>query len=156
MSWATGRRGWRITSHIASRTGRGSTGGKCRPLAVVTRDSSTRDSGSHFQAKNTLTTHSAAATRPGAVSPACVASEPRAGPTMTPRLVAAESHPKALARSFAGMVSATYACATPVVPPPRPCTNRETKSSHRASANPKIRYARAEAPKPTRIAGRRP
>src|SRR2546422_10996114 len=127
MSWATGRRGWRITSHIASRTGRGSTGGKCRPLAVVTRGSSTRDSGSHFQAKNTLTTHSAAATRPGAVSPACVASDPRAGPTMTPWLVAAESHPNALARLFSGMDAATHACDTHVVSYHWPSTNRARK-----------------------------
>ena len=88
------------------------------------------DSGSHFQAKNTLTRHSAAAIIPGAACPKCAANDPIAGPTMTPAEVAAESQPSARARSAGSTVSATYAWATPVVPPPAPCTTRERKSSH--------------------------
>src|SRR5207253_7577789 len=84
-----------------------------RPLALVACDGSTRDSGSHFQANATLHRHSAAATRPGADWPARAANEPTTGPMTTPRLVAADSHPSALARSCGAIVSATYACATP-------------------------------------------
>src|SRR6266480_4906148 len=51
------------------------------------------------------------------------------GPMTTPALVAAEIHPSALARSPGAIVSATYACATPVVPPPNPWTIREATSS---------------------------
>ncbi len=75
---------------------------------------------------------------------------------ITPALVAAESHPNALARSAGGMLSATYACTTPVVPPPSPCTNRERKSSQSEWANPNATYANAELASPTSSAGRRP
>src|SRR5436309_11666668 len=156
MRCAAGRPGCRTTSHSASRTGRGSGGGTWRPLSVVTWEASARDSGSHFQANITLTPHNPAATRPGAISPQRAANEPSAGPTMTPKLVAADSHPSALARSCGAIVSATYACATPVVPPPSPWTKRDTNSSHSEPANPKITYAIAEADTPTSRAGPRP
>src|SRR5439155_41194 len=99
---------------------------------------SARDSGSHFQANITLTPHKPAATRPGAISPQRAANEPSAGPTMTPKLVAADSHPSALARSCGAIVSATYACATPVVPPPSPRTTALTtiKITPNAAATP--------------------
>src|ERR1041385_8690648 len=145
MRWAAGRLGGRTTSHIASRTGRGCGGGTCRPLAVVTCVGTTRDSGSHFHANTRLPAHKAAATIPGAQSPARAANEPMTGPMTTPRLVAADSQPSALARSCGTMVSATYAWATPVVPPPRPWTKRETKSSHSDPASPKMKYAAVDA-----------
>src|SRR5579884_716632 len=161
MTCAAGRPGWRITSHSAARTGRGSGGtaraaGPSPATAGRAAGATGRDSGSHFQAKPTLTTHSAAATRPGAVSPQRALNEPSAGPTITPKLVAADSQPSALARSCGSIVSATYACATPVAPPPGPWTNRDRNSSGREPANPKIRYAAAEAARPTSSAGRRP
>ena len=76
-----------------------------------------RDSGNHLQAKTTLVRQSAAAINPGSAWPKLAAEEPMSGPTMTPADVAAESHPSARARSAGATVSATYACATPVVPP---------------------------------------
>ena len=82
--------------------------------------------------------HNAAATRPGADAPPRAAKDPRTGPITTPRLVAAESHPSALARSCGAIVSATYACATPVVPPPNPWTKRDTNKSHSDPAKPKM------------------
>src|SRR5690349_20799959 len=120
MRWAAGRPGWRITSHNASRTGRGLGVATWCPLAVVMCVANTRDSGSHFHAKTRLHRQNVAATRPGADSPKFAANDPIAGPITTPRLVAAESHPSALARSWGAIVSATYAWATPVVPPPSP------------------------------------
>jgi hypothetical protein len=61
-----------------------------------------------------------------------------------------------LARSAGAIVSATYACATPVVPPPRPWTKRDANNIHKLVAKPKIAYANAEALSPMIIAGRRP
>src|SRR5256885_7574947 len=141
---------------MAGSTGRGSGGGTCRPLSVVAWDGSTRDSGSHFQANAMLHRHRAAATRPGAACPARAAKEPTTGPITTPRLVAADSQPKALARSCGAIVSATYAWATPVVPPPRPWMKRDTNSNQSDAANPKTAYAMADAVRPTSNAGRRP
>ena len=97
-----------------------------------------------------------AATSPGAWRPKLKAAEPMKGPITTPALVAADSQPSALARSLGSIVSATYACATPVVPPPNPCTMREANSIHKLVAKPKITYANADAPRPMIIAGRRP
>src|SRR6058998_1173076 len=74
-----------------------------------------RDSGSHFHANATLTSTRAAANTPGAASPNRCMNDPIAGPTMTPALVAADSQPSALARSAGTILSATYACRTPVV-----------------------------------------
>ena len=74
----------------------------------------------------------------------------------TPRLVAADNHPSAFARSCGAIVSATYACATPVVPPPRPWTKRDTNSSQSDPASPNTTYARVDAVSPTSSAGRRP
>src|SRR5689334_19922881 len=99
---------------------------------------STRDSGSHRHAKMTFRTHKPAATRPGAVAPQRAAIDPSPGPTITPALVAADHQPNALARSWGAIVSATYAWATPVVPPPSPWTKRDAKSNHSELANPKI------------------
>src|SRR5918995_1638082 len=86
---------------------------------------SLRDSGSHLHAKKMLIRQRVAATSPGAAWPKCAEKEPIAGPTMTPADVAAESQPSARARLAGSTVSATYAWATPVVPPPAPCTTRE-------------------------------
>src|SRR6185437_16976279 len=80
-------------------------------------------------AKAMFSTHSTAASNPGACDPHLVVSEPKSGPSTTPRLVAAESHPSPLARFFGSTLSATYAWITPVVPPPAPCTSRDTSSS---------------------------
>ncbi len=129
-------------------------GGNCFPLGVCV--CVTRDSGNHFHAKKTLTSTSAAATMPGTAVPKAYAIEPMNGPMTTPALVAAEIHPSALARSAGAIVSATYACATPVVPPPNPCTMREANNIHRLVASPKMTYAKADALSPMIIAGRRP
>src|SRR5689334_22035428 len=95
------------------------------------------DSGSHFQANTTLQTQREAARIPGAVWPQREAKDPITGPNIVPRFVAAEIHPSDRARSPAGTVSAMYACVTPVVPPPAPCTNRERNNSQTEFANPK-------------------
>src|SRR5438270_11995451 len=122
MRWAAGLLGWRITSHTASLTGR-SGGGAWRPLGVATWEPR-RDSGNHLHAKMKLPAHRAAATRPGADWPARKATDPTTGPINTPRLVAADSHPSALARSVRAIVAATYPSATPLAPPPHPCPER--------------------------------
>ncbi len=87
-----------------------------------------------------FTSTSAAAARPGPCGPhtLCV-TDPSTAPMLTPRLVAADSQPRALARWPGAIVSATYAWATPVVPPPNPWTKRHTNSSQSEPANPKIR-----------------
>ena len=84
------------------------------------------------------------------------AKEPITGPIMMPADVAAESHPRARARSSGRTVSATYAWATPVVPPPAPWMMREANSSHTLVASPKTVYAAADAKSPISSAGRRP
>src|SRR5260370_29483730 len=107
MRGAAGRPGGRITSHAAARTDRGSGAGLWRPLSVVVYELNARDSGSHFHAKIRLPAHSAAATSPGAHEPARAAKDPTTGPMTTPKLVAADSQPNALARPCAPIVSAT-------------------------------------------------
>jgi len=92
-----------MTSHNACMTDR--PGGSCWPLGVCVWV--TRDSGSHRQAKTTLTSMSAAATKPGTSVPKLRATDPMTGPIMTPALVAAEIQPSALARSAGAIVSAT-------------------------------------------------
>src|SRR5207247_9032468 len=77
------------------------------------------------------------------------------GPMTTPALVAADSHPRAFARSAGAMVSATYACATPVAPPPAPWTARDANRSHSPFANPKIRDATPDPASPVISARRR-
>ena len=47
-------------------------------------------------------------------------------------------------------------CTTPMVPPPSPCTTRDTSNASTESAKPKIAYAPAVTTSPARIAGRRP
>ena len=75
----------------------------------VTPACAQRDSGSHFHANATLTKTRALANKPGAASPKRCMNDPIAGPMITPALVAADSHPKALARSRGTIESATYA-----------------------------------------------
>ena len=96
----------------------------------------TRDSGSQYQAKIAFSTQSPAAMSPGPWVPSRLAKVPRMGPTTTPADVAAESQPSARARSEGRTVSATYAWATPVVPPPAPWTKRDRNSSQSVSAKP--------------------
>src|SRR3989442_3605197 len=107
MGWAPGLRGGLPPPHIASGPERGWGGGPGRPLGVLARAAGTRASGSHFHANSALTTHSAAATSPGTVSPTRAANDPSAGPKITPALVAADSQPSPLARSLGAIVSAT-------------------------------------------------
>jgi len=114
------------------------------------------DSGSQRHAYHTLPRQSVAAMSPGAAIPRFVAREPMAGPIITPALVAADSQPNALARSLGSMASPTYACATPVVPPPAPCTRRDNTSIHGVTAKANTRKPSAEAVNPTSSAGRRP
>ena len=110
-------------------------GGSCCPLGVCVWWM--RDSGSQRHAKTTQSSMSPAATSPGTSVPKLRATEPMTGPISTPALVAAEIQPNAFARSAGAMVSATYACATPVVPPPRPWTIRDANNIQRLLANPK-------------------
>ncbi len=83
-------------------------------------------------------------------------SEPNAGPATAPRLVIAESQPRLLVRRSGGETSATYACTTPMVPPPMPCTTRVSSSAGTELAKAKRMYAVAVMSRPARIAGRRP
>jgi hypothetical protein len=82
--------------------------------------------------------------------------EPNAGPATAPKLVTAESQPRLLVRCSGGETSATYACTTAIVPPPRPWTMRASSSAATESAAAKSRYAAAVTRSPARIAGRRP
>src|SRR5437660_9876928 len=128
MTSETGRAGWRMTFHSGRATFDTATfhASDVRDAAgpFGCADGATRDSGSHFQANSTLMRTSTAAATPGPRGPhsLCV-NDPRTAPILTPRLVAADNHPKARARCVGAIVSATQACATPVVPPPNPCTN---------------------------------
>src|SRR5215467_7412435 len=88
--------GWRMTIHAECQTG----------LRRTFAWFHFFDSGSHFQAKNTLQMHRDAASRPGMVCPHLVAKDPMTGPSIVPRFVAAEIQPRDRARSFAGTVSA--------------------------------------------------
>ena len=73
------------------------------------------------EANALMARQSSAAPRPGARRPHnSVRNDPNAGPTTTPRLVAALSQPRLLARSLSRIESATYAWSTPTVPPPTP------------------------------------
>ena len=94
-----------------------------------------RDSRRNLQAKKMLIPHNAAAVSPGPRDPRRNAADPSAGPIATPTLVAAESQPRALARLAGSTESATYAWMTPTVPPPAPCTSRESSSSQIELAN---------------------
>ena len=80
-----------------------------------------RDSTRKRAAKTATRSASAAAARPGAVRPPrLIIADPNAGPATAPRLVTAESQPRLLVRSSGAEASATYACTTPMVPPPAP------------------------------------
>src|SRR5687768_7923169 len=93
---------------------------------------------------------------PGYWAPKRALNELMIGPIAIPALVAADSHPSALARSLDFTVSVTYACATPVVPPPAPCTTRERRSAQIFDAKAKTRNAATDPASPIRSAGRRP
>src|SRR3989304_9681875 len=58
------------------------------------------DSGRSFQAQTRFTKQRPAARRPGVWGPRSHTAEPTTGPLLPPVLVAAESQPSALARSF--------------------------------------------------------
>ena len=115
------------------------------------------DSRKYFHANTMLSAQNTAAPNPG---PRCphqrTNNEPNAGPTTAPALVAEESQPNPFARSSGLLASATYACSTPTVPPPTPCTTRDSKRTHSVPASPKTTYANAEISKPVITAGRRP
>src|SRR6185312_13402077 len=115
-----------------------------------------RDSARNRAANRTFSAHRTAATRPGAWSLKPCDHEPMAGPNTTPALVAADSQPNPLARLRGSTLSVTYAWITAVVPPPAPCTARDSSSSQYESAYAKTTYAIAEAPSPMRSAGLRP
>src|SRR5690349_16591232 len=103
-----------------------------------------------------LIKHNAAAASPGPLRPQWLAIGPSAGPSATPAFVAADSQPRALARSSGPTESATYAWITLTVPPPAPCTRRDRNSSQSDVAKPKMTYAIADADRPMSNAGRRP
>ena len=82
---------------------------------------------------------------------------------MTPALVAAVSQPRARVRWSGSTESETYAWITPVVPPPIPCTKRDTKRSASdrtwpgmRAVSPKRTKAAAARSRLPRITGRRP
>src|SRR5687768_12491268 len=103
MSLAAGSRGFAMTPHIADLLER--FGIACVPVVVTSCDSSR-----NIQAKPITVKHSTAAPSPGALRPPiCTRMDPIAGPTTAPRLVAAESQPSVLARSFESLMSAQYA-----------------------------------------------
>ena len=90
-------------------------------------------------AKPATRSDSAAAASPGAVRPpTLIIAEPNAGPATAPRLVTAESQPRLFVRSSGDEASATYACTTPMVPPPAPCTSRESSRTHTDPAKAKM------------------
>src|SRR5215203_1545071 len=79
------------------------------------------DSARKRAAKPATRSASTAAPIPGAaLPPMLIITDPNAGPATAPRLVTAESQPRLLVRSSGGEASATYACTTPIVPPPNP------------------------------------
>jgi hypothetical protein len=81
-------------------------------------------------AKIDTRTERAAAARPGARRPPrLIMAEPKAGPATAPMLVTTESQPRLLVRCFGFDTSATYACTTPMVPPPVPWISRDTSSA---------------------------
>src|SRR5216117_300467 len=112
MTSETGRSGWRITVRKGLATLSTATfhasglRGAAGPFGCA--DGAIRDSGSHFQANSTLMRTSTAAATPGPRGPQslCV-NDPRTAPILTPRLVAADNHPKARARCVGAIVSAT-------------------------------------------------
>src|ERR1041385_4848762 len=124
--------------------------------AAAARFASVWVSGSQSQAKRRFTRQMAAAINPGYACPRCEAPEEMIGPIAIPAPVAAESQPRAWARSLGFTVSVTYAWATPVVPPPAPWMIRERKRSQRCPAKAKTTYAIADPVSPIRSAGRRP
>src|SRR5688500_20284361 len=87
-----------------------------------------RDSRRKRHAKKTLSRQRAAAASPGPGLPITSAADPRAGPIATPRFVAADNQPSALARFAGSTASATYAWIAPTVHPPAPCTVRDRRS----------------------------
>ena len=127
MKRETGRCGCRTTTHAECQIG----------FLSLTGAPGLRDSTSQRHANAMLTRQSAAAISPGTSCPKWVANDPMTGPSMTPSALAAESQPSALARSDALMVSPTYACTTPVVPPPAPWMSRERKRSQSVPENAK-------------------
>jgi hypothetical protein len=74
---------------------------------AAARAAAERVSGSHFQAKATLSRQSPAAIRPGAAWPQWAAKDPSTGPIMSPTAVAEDSQPSARARSLGATESAT-------------------------------------------------
>src|SRR6267378_1668117 len=114
MSRGAGSADLRTTLRIASRLVIGSPGTACEADSR-----SSFDSARNAQAKRLASAHNAADARPGACGPHRLdRAEPSAGPAMAPRLVTAESQPSPLTRSSGRLESATYACTTPMVPPP--------------------------------------
>src|SRR5512147_1443395 len=103
-----------------------------------------------------LSTHSPAAMSPGPAEPRYVATDPNAGPIITPTFVAADSQPSPFARFLGSTASATYAWITPVVPPPAPWMARERRSIHTEVENANTMYAITDALSPIRSAGLRP
>src|SRR5260221_13707793 len=112
MTSETGRAGWRITFHKGRATLSTATfhasdvRGAAGPFGCA--DGAIRDSGSHFHANRTLIRTSTAAATPGPRGPQSLwVNDPSAAPMLTPRLVAADNHPKARARCAGAIVSAT-------------------------------------------------
>src|SRR5579862_1746509 len=97
-----------------------------------------------------------AASSPGPCGPSLADNEPIAGPPATPRFVAADSQPRAFARSLGAVSSATYAWMTPTVPPPMPVTMRDKNSIQIEPENAKMMYPNTDAKSAIRSAGRRP
>ena len=133
MSRDAGSCQWEMTRPIAWRA-LVVEGAACDPDGPSWRDSPRK------RAANPATASaSAAAASPGApFPPMLIITDPKAGPATAPRLVTAESQPRLLVRCSGGEASATYACTTPIVPPPNPCTRRDRRSTDSDPANAKM------------------
>ena len=88
--------------------------------------------------------------------PTCASAPESGGPRMKPMPNAAPMRPMPLARSSCVVVSAMYACAVPMFPPPAPAITREANSRVRLRENAKRKYPRQLAVRLMRITGRRP
>ena len=77
------------------------------PASAASSSSWRFGSGSSIQAKTALARHRPAASSPGAAAPQRAATSRCSAPSVTPALVAADTHPSAFARSACGTTSLT-------------------------------------------------
>src|SRR5690606_30759828 len=109
------------------------------------------------QARTRLIAVSAAAVHATvATLPKLAMMPPIIGPTMNPIPTDAPTLPIARARSAGGVESAKYACATLIVAPEPPSSNRDSSSNHQFPATANSAYDAALPARPSISTGRRP